>query len=66
MYYIFFQEKMIEDFKVHKLASKHKAFKWPYLQCPCVKNPNSSKNPDISKIEQQTKNLADGHQVYAP
>ena len=56
--------KIIEKLKIQNFVEKSKIFKWPYLQFPCVKNPNSGKNPDISKIEQKSKKLAEGHQVF--
>ena len=56
-------EKIVENWKIQKFVENSKNFKWPYLPFPCVKNPNSGKNPNISKIEQKSKKLAEGHQA---
>ena len=43
------------------LHKKNNIFKCPYLQFPCVQNPKSGKNPNISKIEQKNKKISNNH-----
>ena len=57
-------QKIVENRKIHGVLGKSKIFKYPYLKCPCVKNPKYVKNQNISEIEQQKQtNISNSHQV---
>ena len=42
--------KMVEKLTIPNFVEKSKIFKLPYLQFPCIENPKSGQNPDLSKI----------------